>query len=126
MTTYIETYKKSNFKERILDIKKGDLLSVDFDQMIINNNNFSVQNGKRPVVVLQNDIGNRFSPTIWVATITSNVNKNKLPTHVKVSEKAGLRCDSLVLVEQVFTIDKKMIIKKVGEIPPRKHLKEIL
>jgi mRNA interferase MazF len=104
-----------NAAQKLLEVKRGDLVFVDFDKMINTNNGLSFQMGKRPCVVLSNNTGNRFSPTILVATLTSNLNKNKLPTHVRVSEKEGLRNESVVLVEQSYTIDKKMLVSKVGK-----------
>ena len=75
----------------------------------------SVQGGTRPVVVLQNDIGNKYSPTVIVAAITSQINKAKLPTHVEISsEEYGLNRDSVVLLEQVRTLDKKRLKEKIG------------
>jgi mRNA interferase MazF len=126
MTTCIQninshtTYDKPintliNAAQKLLEVRKGDLIFVDFDQLIKSGRDHSIQSKPRPAVVLSNNVGNKFSPTIWVATLTSNLNKNKLPTHVKVSEETGLRFDSLVLVEQVFTIDKKLILSKVGK-----------
>lgn len=105
----------TNVAQKLLEVRRGDLIFVDFDKMINTNNGLSFQMGKRPCVVLSNNTGNRFSPTILVATLTSNLNKNKLPTHVRVSEKEGLRNESVVLVEQTYTIDKKMIVSKVGK-----------
>jgi len=114
-TTYNVANKNLiNEVQKLLEVKKGDLIFVDFDQLIKSGRDHSIQSKPRPAVVLSNNVNNRFSPTIWVATLTSNLNKNKLPTHVKVLEDSGLKFDSLVLVEQVFTIDKKLIISKVG------------
>lgn len=75
----------------------------------------SEQNGLRPVLIVQNDIGNKFSSTTIVAAITSKKNKNKLPTHITISkEESGLSQDSVVLAEQVRTIDKSRLYKKIG------------
>ena len=82
----------------------------------------SEQGGKRPVLIIQNDVGNRFSPTIIVAAITSKINKAKLPTHIEISaERYGLQKDSVILMEQIRTIDKRRItdskpIAKLDEI----------
>src|SRR5690554_5385520 len=87
----------------------------------------SEQGGKRPVLIIQNDVGNRFSPTVIVAAITSKIDKAKLPTHIEISAKnTNLEKDSVILLEQIRTIDKKRlqrhvthlekyIIKKVNE-----------
>ena len=75
----------------------------------------SEQGGIRPVIILQNDIGNKYSPTIIIAAITSQINKAKLPTHVEISsEEYGLNKDSVVLLEQIRTLDKKRLKEKIG------------
>lgn len=75
----------------------------------------SEQGGVRPVLVIQNDIGNKYSPTIIVAAITSQINKAKLPTHVEIrASEYGLSKDSVVLLEQIRTIDKKRLREKIG------------
>lgn len=85
-----------------MDINKGDIVIVRLDGSIR-----SVQGGTRPCVVIQNNVGNRHSTTTIVAPLTSKVNKTPLPTHVKIpSGQAGLSMDSLVLAEQIRTIDK--------------------
>ena len=69
----------------------------------------------RPVIIIQNDIGNKYSPTVIVAAITSQINKAKLPTHVEISsEEYGLNRDSVVLLEQIRTLDKKRLKEKIG------------
>lgn len=74
----------------------------------------SEQGGVRPVLVIQNDIGNRFSPTVIVAAITAQIQKAKLPTHVEIEAKAhGLDRDSVVLLEQIRTIDKQRLTDKI-------------
>ncbi len=75
----------------------------------------SEQGGIRPVLILQNDIGNRYSPTIIVAAITSKTGKTKLPTHIELEgERHGLPKDSVILLEQIRTIDKKRLKEKLG------------
>ena len=75
----------------------------------------SEQGGVRPVIVIQNNIGNKYSPTIIVAAITSQINKAKLPTHIEISaNEYGLSKDSVILLEQIRTIDKKRIREKIG------------
>lgn len=79
----------------------------------------SEQGGVRPVLVIQNDIGNRYSPTVIVAAITAKISKAKLPTHVEIKkEEVGLIRDSVILLEQIRTIDKKRLEDKIGEITP--------
>ena len=73
------------------------------------------QGGIRPVIIIQNDIGNKYSPTVIVSAITSQINKAKLPTHVEISsEEYGLNRDSVVLLEQIRTLDKKRLKEKIG------------
>lgn len=104
------TYKVENNID-LKDIKRGEILYVDIDRHGVG----SEQAGIRYSVCLQNDIGNRFSPTIIVAFITSKLTKAKLPIHVEIpKEKFGLPLDSVVLLEQVRTLDKRRIIKRVG------------
>ncbi|MGL5648742.1 MAG: type II toxin-antitoxin system PemK/MazF family toxin, partial [Clostridium sp.] len=89
---------------------RGDIFYADLSPVI-----GSEQGGIRPVIIIQNDIGNRYSPTVIVAAITSQINKAKLPTHVEISsEEYGLNRDSVVLLEQVRTLDKKRLKEKIG------------
>ncbi|SCL90723.1 mRNA interferase EndoA [Sporanaerobacter sp. PP17-6a] len=90
-------------------IKRGDIFYADLSPVI-----GSEQGGVRPVLVVQNDIGNRYSPTIIIAAITSQINKAKLPTHVEINAEYGLPRDSVVLLEQIRTIDKKRLREKIG------------
>ena len=84
-------------------VKRGDIFYADLSPVI-----GSEQGGIRPVIIIQNDIGNKYSPTVIVAAITSQINKAKLPTHVEISsEEYGLNRDSVVLLEQIRTLDKK-------------------
>ena len=93
-----------------MQIKRGDIFYADLSPVI-----GSEQGGVRPVVVIQNDVGNKYSPTVIVAAITSKINKAKLPTHVEISAKRyGLLKDSVVLLEQIRTIDKKRLKEKAG------------
>lgn len=74
----------------------------------------SEQGGVRPVLVIQNDIGNRFSPTVIIAAITAQIQKAKLPTHVEIEAKAhGMERDSVILLEQIRTIDKQRLTDKI-------------
>ncbi|WP_280527248.1 type II toxin-antitoxin system PemK/MazF family toxin [Clostridium sp. BJN0001] len=91
-------------------VKRGDIFYADLSPVI-----GSEQGGIRPVIVLQNDIGNRYSPTVIVAAITSQINKAKLPIHVEISSvDYGLNRDSVVLLEQIRTLDKKRLKEKIG------------
>lgn len=77
----------------------------------------SEQGGIRPVLVIQNNVGNKYSPTVIIAAITSQINKAKLPTHMELSAKEyGLTKDSVVLLEQIRTIDKKRLKEKIGHL----------
>jgi len=93
-----------------LNVKKGDIFFADLSPVI-----GSEQGGVRPVLVVQNDVGNKFSPTIIVAAVTSQMNKAKLPTHVAINAIGnGLSKDSVVLLEQLRTIDKKRLKERIG------------
>lgn len=93
-------------------IKKGDIYYADLSPVI-----GSEQGGVRPVLVVQNDIGNRYSPTVIIAAITSQINKAKLPTHVEIrGEDYGLSKDSVLLLEQIRTIDKRRLGEKIGHV----------
>ena len=95
-----------------MQVRKGDIFFADLSPVV-----GSEQGGVRPVLVVQNDIGNRFSPTIIVAAVTSQTNKAKLPTHVPISaEGNGLSRDSVVLLEQLRTIDKKRLREHIGTV----------
>jgi len=77
----------------------------------------SEQGGTRPVLVIQNDVGNKYSPTVIVAAITSQINKAKLPTHVEIKAgENGMEKDSVILLEQVRTIDKQRLQTKLAEL----------
>ena len=79
----------------------------------------SEQGGIRPIVVLQNDVGNKYSPTVIAAATTSRLTKAKLPTHIELScDSTPMPKDSVVLLEQIRTIDKSRIKEKIGELPP--------
>lgn len=97
-------------------VKRGDIYYADLSPVI-----GSEQGGVRPVLVVQNDVGNKYSPTIIAAAITSQINKAKLPTHIEISaEEYGLSKDSVILLEQIRTIDKRRLREKIG------HLDETL
>ena len=90
-----------------MNIKRGDIFYADLSPVI-----GSEQGGIRPVLIVQNDVGNRFSPTVIAAAITSQQSKANLPTHIP----SGLAKDSVVLLEQVRTIDKKRLKEKMGSV----------
>jgi len=72
----------------------------------------------RPVLIVQNDVGNKYSPTVIVAAITSQINKAKLPTHIELSaDTFGLIKDSVILLEQIRTVDKRRLREKLGHLP---------
>lgn len=92
-------------------VKRGEIFYADLSPVI-----GSEQGGVRPVLVIQNDIGNKYSPTIIISAITSQINKAKLPTHVEIAgQEYGLPKDSVVLLEQIRTIDKKRLREKIGK-----------
>ena len=96
-------------------VKRGDIFYADLSPVV-----GSEQGGIRPVIIIQNDIGNKYSPTVIVAAITSQINKAKLPTHVEISsEEYGLNKDSVVLLEQIRTLDKKRLKEKIGHMTER-------
>jgi len=93
-------------------IKRGDIYYADLSPVI-----GSEQGGVRPVLIVQNDIGNKYSPTVIAAAITSQINKAKLPTHIEISaQEYGLQKDSVILLEQIRTIDKKRLREKIGHL----------
>lgn len=96
-------------KNRRMLIKRGDVFYANLSPVI-----GSEQGGSRPVLILQNNIGNKYSPTIIVAAITAQISKGKLPTHIELkSDKCKLERDSVVLLEQLRTIDKKRLRNKI-------------
>lgn len=98
--------------EAIMNIKRGDIYYADLSPVI-----GSEQGGVRPVLIVQNDVGNRYSPTVIAAAITSQHEKSKMPTHINLNaECCGLSKDSIVLLEQVRTIDKQRLKEKMGTI----------
>lgn len=95
------------------EIKRGDIFYADLSPVV-----GSEQGGYRPVLILQNDIGNRYSPTVIVAAITGQIVKAKQPTHIEITKKYGLEKDSVILLEQLRTIDKKRLSEKVTSLDP--------
>ena len=99
-------------RKGLMNIKRGDIYYADLSPVV-----GSEQGGLRPVLIVQNDIGNRYSPTVIAAAITSRLGKAKLPTHIDIhAERVGLRCDSIVLLEQIRTLDKRRLREKMGHL----------
>ncbi|NCC86691.1 MAG: type II toxin-antitoxin system PemK/MazF family toxin [Clostridia bacterium] len=93
-----------------MTVKRGDIYYADLSPVV-----GSEQGGVRPVLIVQNDVGNKFSPTVIAAAITSQKYKTNLPTHIQVNaDECGLARDSIVLLEQVRTIDKKRLKERMG------------
>lgn len=104
-----------------MTVKRGDIFYADLSPVV-----GSEQGGLRPVLIIQNDVGNRYSPTVIAAAITSRLSKNKLPTHIDVARAAtadescyGLARDSVVLLEQIRTLDKRRLKEKMGHLDSR-------
>ncbi len=97
-------------------IRRGDIFYADLSPVV-----GSEQGGLRPVLIIQNDVGNKYSPTVIAAAITSRMGKTRLPTHIDIyAEKAGLAKDSVILLEQIRTLDKRRLKEKMG------HLDEVM
>lgn len=93
-------------------IKRGDIFYADLSPVV-----GSEQGGLRPVLIIQNDVGNRYSPTVIAAAITSRMGKTRLPTHIDIyAEKAGLARDSVILLEQIRTLDKRRLKERMGHL----------
>ena len=95
-----------------MTIKRGELYYADLSPVV-----GSEQGGIRPVLVVQNDVGNKYSPTVIAAAVTSKINKAKLPTHIELSSNSyGLQKDSVILLEQIRTLDKRRLKERIGEL----------
>ncbi len=95
-----------------MNVKRGDVFFAELSPVV-----GSEQGGTRPVLVIQNDIGNRFSPTVIIAAITAQIQKAKLPTHVEINaKKYGFERDSVILLEQLRTIDKSRLTDKITQL----------
>ena len=95
-----------------MSVRRGDIYYADLSPVV-----GSEQGGIRPVLIVQNDVGNRHSPTVIAAAITSRLDKAKLPTHISLdASTCGLQKDSIVLLEQIRTIDKRRLKDKMGSI----------
>ena len=106
------TMQQTLYAERDPMINRGDLYSACLDPVV-----GSEQGGIRPVLVIQNDVGNRYSPTVIVLAVTGQGNKARLPTHVPVlAGENGLQKDSVILAEQIRTLDKRRLRERIGSI----------
>ena len=98
-----------------MSVRRGDIYYADLSPVI-----GSEQGGLRPVLIIQNDIGNRYSPTVIAAAITSRMSKTRLPTHIDIyAEEVGLAKDSVILLEQIRTLDKRRLKEKMGHLDER-------
>lgn len=97
-------------------VKRGEIYYADLSPVV-----GSEQGGVRPVLIIQNDVGNKYSPTVIVSAITSQLSKTKLPTHIDLSaEKYNLPKNSVALLEQIRTLDKRRLKEKVTSLSPEK------
>ena len=96
-----------------MQVNRGDIFYAELSPVV-----GSEQGGLRPVLIIQNDVGNRYSPTVIAAAITSQISKTRLPTHIGVTSGCGLSKDSVILLEQVRTIDKRRLKEKIGHVDP--------
>ena len=104
-----------------MTLKRGDMFYADLSPVV-----GSEQGGIRPVLIIQNDMGNKYSPTVIAAAITSQTNKTKLPTHIEIDgDRQGLKSNSVVLTEQIRTIDKSRLKEKIGHIDDRMVMDKI-
>ena len=95
-----------------MPVKRGEIYYADLSPVV-----GSEQGGVRPVLIVQNDVGNRFSPTVIAAAITSRTGKTRLPTHIDLAARVyGLQRDSVVRLEQVRTLDKERLLEKMGRV----------
>ena len=95
-------------------VRRGDIYYADLSPVV-----GSEQGGLRPVLIIQNDIGNRYSPTVIAAAITSRMSKTHLPTHIDIyADKVGLAKNSVILLEQIRTLDKRRLKEKMGHLDP--------
>ena len=102
--------------EHLTQVRRGDIFYADLSPVV-----GSEQGGLRPVLIVQNDIGNRYSPTVIAAAITSRMSKTKLPTHIdvcraEIATDPGLARDSVILLEQIRTLDKRRLKEKMGHL----------
>ena len=96
----------------VQSVRRGDIFYADLSPVV-----GSEQGGLRPVLIIQNDVGNRYSPTVIAAAITSRMGKTKLPTHIDIyADRVGLSKDSVILLEQIRTLDKRRLREKMGHL----------
>ena len=93
------------------NVRRGDIYYADLSPVV-----GSEQGGARPVLIVQNDVGNRYSPTVIAAAITSQTGKARLPTHIEVHTDSGLAKSSIVLLEQIRTLDKRRLKDRMGHL----------
>ena len=111
---YIKGILRDGGIREVIMIKRGDLYYADLSPVV-----GSEQGGVRPVLVVQNDVGNKYSPTVIAAAVTSKLDKARLPTHIELSKESfGLTHDSVVLLEQIRTLDKRRLKERIGSLPP--------
>lgn len=110
----------------MMTVKRGDIYYADLSPVV-----GSEQGGLRPVLIVQNDVGNKYSPTVIAAAITSRLSKNKLPTHIDISrldtideDSYGLAKDSVILLEQIRTLDKQRLKEKMGHLDEN-HMQKV-
>ena len=102
-------------------VRRGDMFYADLSPVV-----GSEQGGIRPVIIIQNDVGNKYSPTVIAAAITSKLEKSNIPTHIEIgSQNDQLKVNSMVLAEQVRTIDKSRLKEKIGHIEDQKTMTKI-
>ena len=103
----------------ISEVKRGEVYYADLSPVV-----GSEQGGVRPILIVQNNVGNKFSPTIIAAAITSQINKAKIPTHIEIkASEVGLPKDSVVLLEQLRTLDKRRLKDRIGALTSEKMKK---
>ena len=108
----INKFIKKRYFAMLQSIKRGDIFYADLSPVI-----GSEQGGLRPVLIVQNDVGNKYSPTVIAAAITSRMGKTRLPTHIDIhADRVGLSKDSVILLEQIRTLDKKRLKEKMGHL----------
>ena len=111
ITTDNREYPKKGMVNEV-NIKRGDIYYADLSPVV-----GSEQGGMRPVLIVQNDVGNKYSPTVIAAAITSKMGKTSLPTHIDIyADRVGLSKDSVILLEQIRTIDKRRLGEKMGHL----------
>ena len=95
-----------------MSVRRGDIYYADLSPVV-----GSEQGGLRPVLIIQNDVGNKYSPTVIAAAITSRMSKTRLPTHIDVyADRVGLQKDSVILLEQIRTLDKRRLKERMGHL----------